>query len=496
MPGDLERPFAEAPRSISPTEIRFREAARATRDAAQAWQRAGVAKRLEVIAQAGERLHQRRTALLAAFRSDGFSAELASFWSEWVLRAAEPALLADYARAMARFVPVDEGGEILVRRPDGVVLLSPPANAPTINAAPIFSILLAGNGVLLRAPEGGAGAKLLVEEAIRPALAEAGFAVEVATILVGKSREIVAALLPEAAVDTIVYFGKSTALGELPNDARRAGKKLLLELEGSDHMAVWRDGDIDAAVASTRSVWHLSTQACPIPKHLLVHAAVYDRFLEQFLATLPDAARTIEADPERGRLVPVRPGEWEQALAELQACGKVRAGGHRMNRDGVRDDAGPYVAPTVVELDAPVCLGHPLRVFTDEIAWPLIPVVRCGGDDQRAILEMCAIMAATSHGLRASVWTESPTVMARFTREIGQFGLLRFNDDHARPPAFASAWGGTRGSGGPSGELCFFWEKTSRLQAIDCRRLSRPQIEAVLEALGCANLGVDGAGGH
>jgi hypothetical protein len=141
-----------------------------------------------------------------------------------------------------------------------------------------------------------------------------------------------------------------------------------------------------------------------------------------------------------------------------------------------------------VALDAARCLERPLRAFAEEIAWPLVPVVRCDGDDERALAAMCAIMAASSHGLRASVWTQSPAVMARFVREVGHVGLLRFNDDHALPPWFASAWGGSKKSGGPNGELCFFWEKTSRLQAIDCRRLGASQIESVLDALGCGAL--------
>ncbi len=468
---------------------RARDAARATRQSTGAWQRAGLARRLEVISGAGARLHARKEALVDGMRSDGFSAELAAFWSEWVLRASEPRLLADYARAMVRRVRSGNGCELLVRRPDGVVLLSPPANAPTINTAPIFSILLAGNGVILRAPERARGVALIVEEALRPALVAGGFAPELVTPIVGKSRDVLAALVPSDDVDTIVYFGKSTAADELAAQARAAGKKLILELEGSDHMAVWHDADVAAAVESTRTVWHLSTQPCPVPKHLLVHAAVCDRFVEGLVATLPSCSRTIEADAERGRLVPIaRIDEWSQAFDELAALGTVHAGGHRMNKDGVRDDAGAYVEPTVVELDAETVQAQPLRAFADEIAWPLIPVVRCDGDDDRALDAMCAILAGASHGLRTSVWARSPAVMARFVREVGHVGLLRFNDDHARAPWFASAWGGSRKSGGPNGELCFFWEKTSRLQAIDCSRLDAAQIDAVVAALGCSGL--------
>jgi acyl-CoA reductase-like NAD-dependent aldehyde dehydrogenase len=475
-------------------EIDVREralaAARAVRQASEPWRAAGLERRLEVLARAGEALHHKRGALVDGLRSDGFSTELATFWSEWILRACEPRLLEEYARSMVRLVPSGSGAELLARRADGVVLLSPPANAPTINTAPIFSVLLAGNGVLLRAPERSRGVALIVDEALRPALVAGGFAVETATLVRGKSRDIAAALIPSPDVDTIVYFGKSTAVSDLAAMARCAGKKLMLELEGSDHLAVWRDGDVRAAVESTRTVWHLSTQPCPVPKHLIVHGAACRAFLDGLLATLPAASRTIEADRERGRLVPIaRMDEFLDALDELEgAGGMVRAGGFRMDASGARDDDGPYAAPTVVEIDADTCLRRPLRCFDDEIAWPLVPVVRCDTDDDRALEQMCALMAASSHGLRASVWTRSAAVMARFTRDVGHVGLLRFNDDHARPPWFASAWGGSRKSGGPNGELCFFWEKTSRLQAIDCSRLSQAEISAVAEALGCARL--------
>ncbi len=481
----------------SPTEVRFREAARATRAAAPAWQRAGVEKRLAVVAEAGERLHARRAELEAAMRGDGFSGEMAAFWSEWILRAADPKLLARYARGLVRWFATDGGGELLVRRPDGVVLLVPPANAPTLNASPLFQILLAGNGVVVRAPERGRGAALLVDDCVRPALARAGFAAEVATVLPGKSRDVVAALLPGDAVDTVVWFGKSSAGEELAAEARRAGKKLILELEGSDHMVVWRDADLAGAVASTETAWHLSTQPCPVPKHLLVHGAVFDAFVDGMRATLPAAARTIQADPQRGRLVPVaRPDDWAYALDELRAIGTVCAGGHRMAADGAADERGAWLAPTIVAVDAAAVLARPLRCFTDEIAWPLVPVVRFTGDDERVLGEMCRVLADMSHGLRASVWTRSPSVMARFAVEVGCVGLLRFNDDHARPPAYASAWGGTRKSGGPNGELHFFWEKTTHLQAIDCRRLSTGEVDALVQALGCASFDPRAGGGQ
>src|SRR5262249_5932541 len=147
------------------------------------------------------------------------------------------------------------GCELIVRRPDGVVLLDPPGLSAAINTAPIFSILLAGNAVVVRRSRSSAQ-ELLVENA----LAHAGF--DVVASVEGRSRDVAAQLLRGRAVDTIVFFGDEAGGAELASDALACGVKFVAELGGSDYLAVWRDGHLGAAIASAQRAWHVSTLPC------------------------------------------------------------------------------------------------------------------------------------------------------------------------------------------------------------------------------------------
>jgi acyl-CoA reductase-like NAD-dependent aldehyde dehydrogenase len=464
--------------SVEIVEIALR-----ARRASRAWADAGLTRRLAVVRAAGERLIARREPLVSALTADGFSTEMARYWADFICAACSSRKLGEDARPLARAFETRLGGELLVRRADGVVLLDPPANAAAINTAPLFSILLPGNAVLVRTT-GSRGQELVVDEAVRTALVEAGFDADLVTLVSGRSRDVAAALLPKRAVETVVFFGAANAGAALAAQAFEHDIKLVAELGGSDHMAVWKDADLEAAACSAHRAWHVSTQPCLVPKHLLVHGSVFDAFLRRLLSDLPSHSRTVEADPKAGRLVPVaKMDRFTAAFEELASVGRVHAGGFRMRADGSRDDAGPYVAPTVVEVPAHVALTQSLLAFAEEIAFPLLPVVRFDGPDDEVLARMSAVMHASPHGLRASVWTSDPAVRAHFARRLAGVGILLFEDDHARAPEIASAWGGRKRSGGPHGECYAYAERTSAAQAIVVGG-GREALEQIADAFG------------
>ncbi len=449
------------------------------------WEEAGLAARLAVLQEAGRRLAERRSELDAWLRADGLSQRLAAYYGDWIVHQGDATLLQRYAWHHTRHEDVGGGGELLFLRPDGVVLLVVPGNSPTINTAPLFSLLLPGNAVLARAPQNDGGMRFIAHDIVGATLADHGFDARLVGVVTGRTRPFLDRFLPAPEARTVVFFGNSTAGHSVAERALALGKKAVLELEGSDHMLIWRDADVDAAAASALRAFDFSTQPCPIPKHLLVHGSAADAVLERFLQLVPFVSRTVPADPVDGMLVPVgRPDAFEIALAEVRDLGHIRCGGYRMDEHGERRDDGRFVAPTVVELDASTVLSRPLRCFDEEITFPLIPLVRCATDDELALQQMTSIASSSAFGLRASVWTREPERIAAFTRALGGTGLLLFNDDHAQCPVFVSPWGGPGRSGGASGEHHLFWQKTSRLQAIGARQLDRGGLDAVLGALG------------
>ena len=481
------------PSASSPSALRAQLAA--AQQAQRAWAAAGVRARLAVLQEIGRRLRARRAEVDAGLGADGLSRVLQRRYGDWIVSQADPARMARYAEALVQEEAGGGAGELLVRRPDGVVLLVTPGNSPTINASSLFSILLPGNAVVLRAPENDQGLRFIAEEIVGGALEDAGFSRDLVSVVTGRTRPFLAEGLEAPEVRTLVFFGNARVGQQVAERCLAAGKKVVLELEGSDHLVVWRDADVDAAVDSALRAFDFSTQPCPIPKHLLVHGAIFDSFLAALEARLPERGRTIAADPEEGVLAPVAQMDaYFEALGEVRELGELRCGGFRMNHAGVGDDEGRYLPPTLVVLKGGEVLRRSLRLFDEEISFPLIPVVRFDGEDDQIYDEMCALLERSPFGLRASVWSQSPERLAAFTGVISDVGLLVLNGDHAQVPEYASPWGGPGRSGGAAGESHFFWEKTSHLQAVALGAVDEAGKAAVLRALRGEGAGEVGRG--
>ncbi|MEQ9325146.1 MAG: hypothetical protein RIF41_38625, partial [Polyangiaceae bacterium] len=97
-----------------------------------AWRNAGIAVRTRVLCEAGEALARRRAELDEGLVADGLSRALATYYGNWIVDTASPRRLRRYADDIVRRIPVGAGEEILVRRPDGVVLVVAPSSSPTI----------------------------------------------------------------------------------------------------------------------------------------------------------------------------------------------------------------------------------------------------------------------------------------------------------------------------------------------------------------------------
>src|SRR5205085_979116 len=99
-----------------------------------------------------------------------------------------------------------------------------------------------------------------------------------------------------------------------------------------------KDAPLDRAVESAGNGWLYSTQICVVPKHMLVHGAVFDRFLERFAAAVPHHSTTMAHDRDHGVLAPVKQiPEFFEALDEVRSIGEIVTGGYRMAADGQRD---------------------------------------------------------------------------------------------------------------------------------------------------------------
>ncbi|MFT5680367.1 MAG: enoyl-CoA hydratase/carnithine racemase [Myxococcota bacterium] len=473
--------ITEEPCSPSPFDL----ADRAIK-ARVAWGSATIAKRVATLSEIGRTLARRRPELDAGLAVDGLTAFMARPYGDWIVSQADPERMTRYGAELVREEVGALGPEFLVRRPDGLVLLVPPGSSPTINCSCLFSILLPGNAVILRAPRNDQGMRFIAEDVVGGVLEAEGFSRDLVQVITSATRPFLDHYTPLDQVRTVVFFGNARVGQAVAERCLAAGKKVVLELEGSDNLIVWKDAPIDRAVDSALRGFDFSSQPCAVPKHLLVHGAVYDEFVRALMARLPERSRTIQHDREAGVLAPVaRREDYFACLEEAQESGAVLCGGHAMDAAGVRSETGPYLEPTLAVFDSDVVVSKSLKLFTEEISFPLIPIVRFD-DDRAALDQMLQVVSDSPFGLRASVWSEDPEVLTRCVREIGETGLLVLNGAHCHVPSYASPWGGPGKSGGTHGESHLFWEKTSHLQAIALGSTDPAVRRAVLKGLGIA----------
>lgn len=453
--------------------------------AAKKWEESGLETRLRILQEAGSLLAKNKNKIYEAFYSENLSKTLAKDYAEWIVHAADPNLLKAYAHKMVQWVTSnDSGGELLIRRADGVVLLFAQAGSPTFNVATLFSLLLPGNAVIVvRSPFINQGPKLIIEEILQPVLENNGFSKEVVSLVTEKYREVLKDLMSAKEVKTVLSIGNSQDNSNIAKECSIYGKKVILEHYGRGCLVVWKDAEIDSSIKSALRAFDFSTKPCFLPKHIFVHENIFDKFLEDFIKSLPKYSKTVTADPEEGVLVPVALlNIYEANLKEASHVGQIKYGGYRMDAYGQKDDNGDYVPPTIVSLDSQICLEQSLKCIDEEIFFPLIPIVKFSGTDNTICEDMLKLINRPPVGLRTSIWTKSSSIINYFTKYITNISLLRFNNDHSQSPSYASFWGGG------NGDNHLFWEKASHLQAIDCQQLQTQQINSILETLGCLSL--------
>jgi len=446
-------PFTGAPLASFPTSspADVERAVERARAAQRSWARVPVAERARVLRDFG--------ALVLAEQSDGLDlvqmesgksrrsafeevADLAILTRHYAVRG--PRYLAD--RRVPGMLPVLTGTRVH-RRPVGVVGVVAPWNYPlTLAFAEAVPALLAGNAVVLKPDPQTTLTALWGAELLE----RAGLPADLLLVVAG-GGDVGAALTDH--VDHIAFTG-STATGR--KVAARAGERLIgatLELGGKNPLYVAADAHVpSAARAAVRACFGSSGQLCVSIERLVLHEAVADAFLDEFVP-LVRAMRLgagLDYSADMGSLT-----SQAQLDRVVEHVDDALARGARVLAGGVhRADIGPFFyAPTVLD-DVP----HDARCAREETFGPVVSVVRVASDD-----EAVRVMNDTELGLNASVWTRDAARGRRIAAQV-EAGTVNVND------GYSAAWGSV---GAPMGGF-----KASGLG----RRHGREGIEALTEA--------------
>ena len=367
----------------------------------------------------------------------------------------------------------------LVRKADGVVVLVPPKNAAASNSLSAAYCFLAGNSIIVKAPLKAPIATIFVwKNIIGKALKDNGAPDGVMNIVIGNSKVIMDEWLENPKVNDIFFFGESENGLEISKRAHDKNKKAILELSGNDNMFVWDGCDIEGAANSALDAFLASTQICMLPKNLIVHEKIYDKFKEKLLDKISKLEFGLPSNENTCFTPVVKMKDCQEFLEDaLYKGARLLCGGKKVDYTGKVDDRGLYFQPTLVEIETDNPEIFNMRLIKEENFFPVIPIVKVKSSkktkkeiDEDIFSKMLEIANKNEYGLRASVWVKSAYYTRQFMKYIDNCALLRINSRHVAFSLYLPGQGGVGKTGGPYGEASYLVQKTTHLQGISLTR--------------------------
>src|SRR5688500_15739228 len=234
-----------------------------------------------------------------------------------------------------------------VRMPVGVTGLITPWNFPmAIPSWKMMPALILGNTVVIKP---ATDTPLSVVNLIK-ALEEAGLPKGVVNMVTGGGVEVGAPLMNHKDVGIVSFTGSTTVGRKVSEACAPAFKHCHLEMGGKNVIIVMDDARLDLAVDG--AVWGgfgTTGQRCTAASRVLVHEAVYDDFLERFIAR----ARQLVVGDGRAAGIQMGPSIHEAQLAKVveyvgigqDEGARLALGGNRL-ADGAHMH-GWFHAPTI-----------------------------------------------------------------------------------------------------------------------------------------------------
>lgn len=320
---------------------------------------------------------------------------------------------------------------LVIRRPVGVVASLTPWNFPcSIQARKLAPALAAGCTVVARVSE---KAPLAVTELIR-CLTDAGIPDGVINLVHGPSRATTEAILAHPAVRAVTFTGSTGVGRSVMEQASRRIVRPLLELGGDAAFLVMDDADIDKAVAgATLGRFRNTGQSCVGANRFYVHSAVYDEFVEKFVAAVDALTLGATTGDDVADLGPVIDDDRKRAVDAL-ITDAVARGGRVLTAERQLPAAGSWVAPTLLA-DVP----DDAEIATSEVFGPAAAIFRFDDLD-----DAIARANATEMGLAGYVYSESLRTCLTVAERL-EVGIVGINE--ALPSVAFAPMGGVKQSG-------------------------------------------------
>lgn len=287
---------------------------------------------------------------------------------------------------------------------------------------------LVGNTVVVKHAETVQGCALAIEKLVSDAGAPEGLYVNLSV-----QREAAPKVIADPRIRAVTVTGSVAAGRAVAEIAGRYGKKVVLELGGSDPFIVLEDADIaKAAQLGVVSRYSNNAQSCIAAKRFFIAEPVAEAFTKAFLehaSTLkvgdplqpetklgPQARKDLLANTER------------QVKDAVAAGAKMLLGGEPLNRPGY------FYPPTVL-----TGLPHDAAVAREEFFGPVALFYTFKTEE-----EAIQLANDSEFGLGATVWSQNPEHANRVASQL-EAGAVFINDFVRSDPR--APFGGVKASG-------------------------------------------------
>jgi len=301
------------------------------------------------------------------------------------------------------------------RVPYGLVGLITPWNLPlyllTWKVAPAIAV---GNCVIAKPSE----LTPLTANALAECVLKAGVPPGVVNILQGTGPEAGQAIVEHPAITCISFTGGTSTGKRIASIAAPMFKRTSLELGGKNATVVFDDADMKEAIPiSVRAAFANQGEICLCGSRVFVHEAVYDEFVEGFIA---ETKKITVGDPKcckMGALNSFQHREKVEGYIRLavEEGGTIAFGGKRPDLPKPFDK-GVFLEPTVI-----TGLSHKSRTATEEIFGPVVTIHKFRTDEE--VVEM---VNYTRYGLAGSVWSQDNRRAHRIAQAIDS-GMIWVN---------------------------------------------------------------------
>jgi acyl-CoA reductase-like NAD-dependent aldehyde dehydrogenase len=287
---------------------------------------------------------------------------------------------------------------------------------------------LIGNSVVVKHAEMVQGCALEMEALVRDAGGPPGLYVNLSV-----QKEVAPQVIADPRIRAVTVTGSVKAGRAVAELAGKAGKKVVLELGGSDPFLVLEDADIAKAVHfGVMSRYSNNAQSCIAAKRFLVAQPVMDEFVKAFVAaaSVLKMGDPMLADTKLGpqARADLRAATERQVAAAVAAGAKVITGGKPV------EGPGYFYPPTVL-----TGLPHDAAVAREEFFGPVALIFPFKTEE-----EAIRLANDTEYGLAATVFSKDVARANRVAAQI-ECGAVFINDFVRSDPR--APFGGMKGSG-------------------------------------------------